>query len=667
MSHTFKERTLLTSRSTSPRPNGRRRLSKRATLTLVAGVAAIAAGGSIAATAAVPAFPNNVVVFPDRDFVTIEGYQDHIGETGLVEVTRGDKVIGSAKGVVVKGDVAFEINHPGGYCWGAGTGVDVTPDIRPGDKVSIKFAIEDAGDTIVSDTYVNSDSDLSGTTLTVKGHVGPGVNRAQMEQRIVNPELTDTDVGRRDIRAVPGQMTPAPKGGYSSQLTFDGDTFTATYIFDDAATAAIAANGGGERAMAWQEEDADANRQGLTIAEYKEAGGPGMGGCPAGPGDQAAPRPGEASVVRSEDKTSLQVSWAPAEAVPTATAVSGYSVEAIAAPAAGEQVQVGRRTSASATRTTIAGLSASASYTVEVRSLAGAKMSEPFTVQAAAQAPMGDIDPPALTATPAMGAGTAIIEAKDVTLASEATAEIYYTTDGSAVVSAGLPTSSAKLYTGPVVIASQVLLKVAVFDAAGNITLASGTYKPAPDTSPAPNALAAPTGTAGQQAVSLKWTATDTTITGYGVTIYNVETGTTEVRETTAKTLNVTGLTANTPYQFTVKAKNTGGWGPESDKTEQLTPTVLTDRVTIGTAKWKSGDFRVTGTVTAPGTVMTLHTSAAGPSIGGATSTAAVAPETGGVYDIRLRNGNAPATRPAQVWVKSAGGGVAGPFPVTQG
>ena len=37
-----------------------------------------------AASAAVPEFPNNLVVFPNRDFVTVEGYQDHIGETALL-------------------------------------------------------------------------------------------------------------------------------------------------------------------------------------------------------------------------------------------------------------------------------------------------------------------------------------------------------------------------------------------------------------------------------------------------------------------------------------------------------------------------------------------------------------------------------------------------------
>ena len=67
-------------------------------------------------------------------------------------------------------------------------------------------------------------------------------------------------------------------------------TFVATYEFIDQEAADLAANAPlGERAMAWQEQDADGNRQGLTIAEFGELGGPGFGGCPAGPADQAAP------------------------------------------------------------------------------------------------------------------------------------------------------------------------------------------------------------------------------------------------------------------------------------------------------------------------------------------------------------------------------------------
>jgi hypothetical protein len=48
-------------------------------------------------------------------------------------------VIGSATGKLVGGSPSLEINHPGGVCWGAGGGLDVTPDIMPGDKVTVKI------------------------------------------------------------------------------------------------------------------------------------------------------------------------------------------------------------------------------------------------------------------------------------------------------------------------------------------------------------------------------------------------------------------------------------------------------------------------------------------------------------------------------------------------
>src|SRR3954447_24713625 len=105
----------------SPRP-GRR--SGRA---LLAGTLAVASatGGILvaqtagAAVADIPSFPDNIVVFPDRDFVSVEGYSGHAGETATIQVTRGTQVIGSARALVDGGGVAFEINHPGGFCWGA--------------------------------------------------------------------------------------------------------------------------------------------------------------------------------------------------------------------------------------------------------------------------------------------------------------------------------------------------------------------------------------------------------------------------------------------------------------------------------------------------------------------------------------------------------------------
>ena len=366
--------------SRTPGPSRlRRRFTRRATAVIVGGIAAVGTGGVLVASAATPEFPNNLVVFPDRDFLAVEGYQDRVGQTALIEVTRGGEVVGSAKATIAEGDPAIEVNHPGGACWGAGTDLNVTPDIRAGDKVSIKFPDEFVEDTIVQDAAVDTDTtiDEATRTVTVRGYIAGGVNPDQTEQRIVNPDLVDL-IGKRDVRALRGPLVPSDKGGYSSGLDIANGRFTATYVFDTLEAARTAAGGGGERFMSWQAEDADANRQGLTIAEYGEAGGPGMGGCPAGPADAAAPQ-GTYSAVRSDDGKSIVVKWTAAKAAPGATPVTGYSVEAIE-PGDGSTPRPGvlSRTNATTTSVTLPVTASVSDYEIEVRSLAGPRMSEAF-------------------------------------------------------------------------------------------------------------------------------------------------------------------------------------------------------------------------------------------------------------------------------------------------
>jgi hypothetical protein len=632
------------------------------------------AGGAYVATAAVPSFPDNLVVFPDRDFVTIEGYQDHIGQTALVEVTRNGNVIGSAKGVVQAGDVAFEINHPGGYCWGNDTGVNVTPDIRSGDKVNISFAGVAAGDTTVQDAAVTQHAELSGSTLKVYGRVAPDVNSAQMEQRIINPDLVATEVGRRDIRAVPGTggLVAAPKGGYSSEMVVDNKThtFTATYVFTDAATAAIAAKSGGERAMSWQAEDADGNRQGLTISEYGEVGGPGMGGCPTGPADQAAPKPGNAWADRTGPEE-ITVKWAPVTALPDTTPVSGYGITAIAkTEATGQRVEIGRRTTADASRTVITGLSPSETYDVEVRAIAGGKMSESFPLSPLAPAAKGDTTPPVLTVSPIATQNTAgQFVASSVTLTSELNADLYYTIDGKPALNGNVPGDSAKLYTGPIPISGTTMVNAVAFDRAGNTDTWTGTFVPGPDSSPKPTAPQAPTGTAAANSVALQWPAGEAGVSGYTVRVYT-EGGTTPISTKaaiTATSTTITGLAASTTYQFTVSAKNSAGDSPESPRLTTTTTKAPVDTLSGVTARYRAGnEFRVTGSTTMTSGTIMVRTSPAGPVVMTATITPAAAPTTGGVFDARLRGTDVPAAQPASVYLESSNGGTAGPITVVR-
>ena len=635
-----------------------RRGGRRGVALAVAGVLGVGGLTTLAtgiADAAVPTFPDNVVVFPERDFVTIEGYQDHIGETATVEVTRGGTVVGSAKGKVAEGDVAFEINHPGGYCWGEGTGLAVTPDIKAGDKVTIKFADGTTGDTTVPIASVTSHAKLgTGGTVTVQGQIDPALNGDHLEQRIVNPDLTAL-VGKRDVRAVPGGTTT---GGYTSDLTVAADgAFTATYKFTDPKAAEIAAGTGIERLMYWQVEDADANRQGLTISEFGESGGPGFGGCPAGPAT-SAPTPGTYAATRSaSDPSKIAVTWTPATAQPGADPVTGYDVEVIAADGTTD----GKRAAATASSATVTVPAALGTYDVEVRPVTGKALGLPFDAQPAGtptdQQPSGDLTNPPVSASPAPGdTAAAATTASSVTLSSEAAAQIFYTDDGSSVLTGDLPSDSAKLYTKPIAIAGPMELHYVAFDAAGNFTQPTGQgfYKPASEqVLNAPSNLVA---TGGIAQASLKWTAptgSSTPVTGYQVTAstINADGTTTALTAQPAVTPDtnqvVTGLAAGTKYSFTVRALYGAAASAESAPATATT-SVASAKVAITTGRWKNADTRIQGTTdTAPGagTIRFYKANADGtanttaPLFGtvGQALTAAVAPATGSTFDARYR------------------------------
>ncbi len=729
-----------------------------------------------AAAAPVPTFPDNIVVFPDRDFVSVEGYEERAGQEATLEVFRpGVGIVGSAKAMVDAGGVAFEINHPGGYCWGAGTGMNVTPDIIPGDEVSVLFDGQAVGTTTVADVQASDAVLVTPTTMTVTGHIA-GVPADQFEQRIIEPALVDTAIGKRDIRAVLGDFQPGPNGGYSSKLEVNGTTFVATYVFDDPAVAAIAADASlGERAMAWQLVDAAANRQGLTIAEFGEAGGPGFGGCPNGPLQSGPPAPTNIAAARVPGSGTISVHWDPAVALPGTQPILGYRVTAVdTSVSGGEQVEIGRRIgNPLATGTTITGLDPSRDYNIEVVSVSSVGLTFP----AATPSVVEDTVAPTITASP--GSGSYAL-AQDVKLtASEPGVDIWYTTDGSDPIdNAGGSTATALHYTGPIHVSASSTITFAGFDPSGNpsaISSATYTITNLPTAAKTDIVSAVP----GLQSVTLTWNAADPVapalaIDHYVVNVYTSSSGGQPPASTVTfagpgTTGTVTGLTGNAQYWFTVAAVNdiNPSAGPESNRVGPIvpqgpvvanagpdqanvvrnTPVVLNgslstigagftyqwvqlasatgveiidplspnkvvittptainagftmpfykagmsagplyfqitvtdtgtgesradrvtitprnDTVTVASARWKQNDFRVTGTGAIDGAVITVRW--INPQNGQPAS--ATTTVVAGAWDLRLRNGAAPAAGPVQVFVDSNQGGTFGPTTVAR-
>jgi len=174
-----------------------------------AGITVVAVPAAQAATP--PAFPHNVVVFPQRDFVSIEGYDQLAfeGKQATITVTRSGVETSRAVGTIAGG--AMEVNHPGGSCWQG-----VTPDIKPGDVVRVTFPGGASDSTTVQTPEVTPQADATGvrsvgtSDLVIDGKRGASYPLSRIEQRIVAPDLKDTAVGRRDIRATSTDQRPGP-------------------------------------------------------------------------------------------------------------------------------------------------------------------------------------------------------------------------------------------------------------------------------------------------------------------------------------------------------------------------------------------------------------------------------------------------------------------------
>ncbi|MGY1600869.1 chitobiase/beta-hexosaminidase C-terminal domain-containing protein [Geodermatophilus sp. SYSU D00815] len=663
-------------------------------------MAATATGGLIgfatsASAGTPPSGPGNVEVFPDRDMVAIEGYTAQAGQTATLNIKRDGQVIGTATGVVPANGF-LEWNHDSASCF-----TDVTPNIQAGDVAEVSFSGSPLVDgmTVSSATVteVTASTPANGNTnsVTIKGTYGADVNLDRFAVEVVNPEMRETGsaIGERAIGWSPNEPAEATQG-YTVSGTAANGTFEVTFgglspsdqqlVFD-----------GEKVALAWMAEPAGVEQQlGLTLAEYGLASG-GAPGCPAGP-DGAEPPASEFSVVWTS-QTEATVNWATAKPVLGGAAVDGYSVEAVVQGLAADAPQrvEGYRVGPNATQVVVDGLTAGALYDIEVRSIVDGELGAPFVLAGTGPTPgdPNDATAPELTTTPALNGTTAVVsETRTLTLsANEGT--IYYTLDNSAVTTqpdGNVPSATAKIYTEPIPITTaNTPVKIAVIDAAGNATHASGVVSPKPAaTAVAPTGLAVlasngagPDPANPQGSITVGWNPVPDA-TEYRIRVYDRTDATATNTllpqfDTVVTTTNgtVTGLPKSETghrYVVRVQAKTPAAatYGPLSTAVNHVLPG---DTIALDLAQYRTGDeFRLSGSGTVPGATITVHRmNAAGtgpvatPIAGYPTATVGPleAPENTGPWSIVMDP--PPATPPATaIWIKSSNGAVAGPFTV---
>jgi hypothetical protein len=122
-----------------------------------------------------------------------------------------------------------------------------------------------------------------------------------MEVRIVNSAFLDSPgsrIAKRDIRAVEGGAPISGVRGAIGVLEYDAPDsihWTARFTGLNEAERQLVVEGQ-TRVLSWMAANENGDRLGITIYEVGEVGGPGFGGCPAGPIPPPAPQPADPPV-----------------------------------------------------------------------------------------------------------------------------------------------------------------------------------------------------------------------------------------------------------------------------------------------------------------------------------------------------------------------------------
>ncbi|HET7479871.1 MAG TPA: choice-of-anchor D domain-containing protein [Rubrobacteraceae bacterium] len=208
-----------------------------------------------------PVLPHSIIGFPQRDFVSAQGYApDDIVDVFLI---RDGAIIGSATGLIPQDDERtdgfdglVEVNHPGGGCW-EGT----TPWMMPGDQIRLVTNKGDRDQTTVSNVTAKRPVQTGPDSIAIHGTAqdakGNPIDLGQVEERLVaNRDAFDLS-GKRTLRA--------PGNGDVSYDVPGSINWTATYKGIDAADMDRALNRAESRVL-WLGHDPLAGAE-LTIYE----------------------------------------------------------------------------------------------------------------------------------------------------------------------------------------------------------------------------------------------------------------------------------------------------------------------------------------------------------------------------------------------------------------
>ncbi|MFD1055379.1 Ig-like domain-containing protein [Terrabacter terrigena] len=269
--------------------------------------------------------PHTIISFPERDFVSADGYAQ--GDPVTVEVIRSGFTVGIAHvdpqdDLTTPGfDGLVEVNHPGGGCWET-----VTPDIRPGDVVRTTTGSGTVDQTTTAGVTVTQPATaIDATTIQIKGTAvaagGGQIPIDQIEARVIAGGQRFVVNNRRDLRA--------DSVGGDGLLAYDGPGLTTW-------TATIGGLGGVDqtsgvsdiqRATSTQNESRGMWLGGnplagteLTIFEFGQIGGPGAP-CSA-PADRGPSTPDMAA---ASDSGSSAVDNVTNDSTPTFGGVRGLA------------------------------------------------------------------------------------------------------------------------------------------------------------------------------------------------------------------------------------------------------------------------------------------------------------------------------------------------------